>query len=369
MEIIHLILGKANPERMNGVNKVVHEIATRQCIANKMVEVWGITRSTVPNYPERLFRTQLFKTHKNPFLLGKELKKHISTKNKGTVFHLHGGFIPQMYSAAMWMKRCKIPFVLTPHGSYNKIAMLKNWGLKLVYFKFFEQKMLLAAQAIHALGQSEMDGLQSIFANDKSVLIPYGFETAKNQVAWKNTPDFMVGFCGRLDIYTKGLDALLQGFKLFSLKHPSAKLWIVGDSAERGKLEKIAADLNIANAIVFWGAKFGAEKNGLLQQLNVLAVPSRNEGLPTVVLEAAAMGIPCLVTKATNTGSYISSFNAGIVMEHTDPLDICNGLKQVYDLTRNEKDMDTIRSNAKRMIREAFNWELILKQFDKLYGL
>jgi hypothetical protein len=37
MEIVHLILGKANPDRMNGVNKVVYQLATYQTIAKKKV--------------------------------------------------------------------------------------------------------------------------------------------------------------------------------------------------------------------------------------------------------------------------------------------------------------------------------------------
>ena len=47
MEIIHLILGKANPNRMNGVNKVVHELATTQVEKGISAEVWGITDNPV----------------------------------------------------------------------------------------------------------------------------------------------------------------------------------------------------------------------------------------------------------------------------------------------------------------------------------
>ena len=45
MKIIHLILGRANPNRMNGVNKVVHNLATVQSQKGYTIEVWGITSS------------------------------------------------------------------------------------------------------------------------------------------------------------------------------------------------------------------------------------------------------------------------------------------------------------------------------------
>ncbi|MBB5647184.1 glycosyltransferase family 4 protein [Pedobacter cryoconitis] len=369
MEIIHLILGKANPERMNGVNKVVHEMATRQCESGENVEVWGITNHPVHDYPVRSFTTRLFQSERNIFWLSDVLKKEISAKQKGTIFHLHGGFIPQMYSASMWMKKNKIPFIITPHGSYNKIAMLKNKFLKQLYFHFFERKMLSAANSIHSLGQSEIDGLQSVFPNDKSVLIPYGLESLKELVQWKNTGEFIVGYCGRLDLYTKGLIELLQGFALFRQEQTGAKLWIIGDGKDQDKekLIKVATAMNIQNSIVFFGSRYGEEKNILLLHINVLAVPSRNEGLPTVVLEAAAMGIPCLVTRATNTGDYINRYIAGIVIEHTDPNEIHYGLKRLYYAMQTEIGTQAIRANARRMIKEAFDWKLILGRFHKLY--
>src|ERR1700761_692708 len=75
MEVIHLILGKANPMRMNGVNKVVHEMATNQVLRGYPVEVWGITASTTHDYPKRNFTTRLFLRGMNPFHMDDELKQ------------------------------------------------------------------------------------------------------------------------------------------------------------------------------------------------------------------------------------------------------------------------------------------------------
>ena len=61
MKIIHIILGKANPKRMNGVNKVVYSLASIQLEQGFDVEVWGITpeiesgASHEPPFPLRLF--------------------------------------------------------------------------------------------------------------------------------------------------------------------------------------------------------------------------------------------------------------------------------------------------------------------------
>ena len=60
MEIVHLILGKANPNRMNGVNKVVYQLASRQSLSKRDVSIWGITKDLNHNYGERPFQTLLF---------------------------------------------------------------------------------------------------------------------------------------------------------------------------------------------------------------------------------------------------------------------------------------------------------------------
>ena len=74
MDIIHIVLGKANPERMNGVNKVVYELTTKQVEIGLKASVWGITKDKEKNYGERNFETLLFLHQRNPFAISKEMK-------------------------------------------------------------------------------------------------------------------------------------------------------------------------------------------------------------------------------------------------------------------------------------------------------
>ena len=67
MKIIHLVLGKGNPNRMNGVNKVAYQLATTQTEMGHDVTLWGIANDLHKNYPERNFKTVLF--HALPLLI------------------------------------------------------------------------------------------------------------------------------------------------------------------------------------------------------------------------------------------------------------------------------------------------------------
>ncbi len=368
MEIIHLVLGKANPQRMNGVNKVVYEMATRQADKGFSVEVWGISKDTAHNYPDRNFITKIFKAQRNQFSLNKQLKQAIVAKSVNTVFHLHGGFIPTFYAASQWLKKNHIPFITMTHGAYNTIAMQKSFYIKKLYFHFFESKLLEAASFIHCIGKSEVDGINKIYANKKTVLIPYGFDMPETKTF---VPDdlskFIIGFCGRLDVFTKGLNELVDGFKLFLHHNSHAQLWLIGDSNEKAALQERVKLAGIENKVVFYGSKYGDEKLHLLQQCTVFASPSRNEGLPAAVLEAAALGLPCLVTEATNTGDAIRKYNAGIVLHSTDAMQIADGLNQLFNQMKDAQEKASIKQHAKDMILEYFNWNKTLTDLEVVY--
>lgn len=369
MEIIHVVLGKANPERMNGVNKVVHELAERQAARGQNVSVWGISASTDHNYPPRSYITRLFRRRPFPFLLPASLVAAVHEATAGSVFHLHGGFLPQMYSLSRLLHRLGIPYVFTPHGSYNAIAMKKNRLVKRIYCLLFEHAMLRKAATIHVLGQTEQDSLRAWNKHWKITRIPYGFDASPEQVtvAGKHQGTFIAGFCGRIDIHTKGLDALIEGFTLFHKEHPDSELRIIGDGREMPALKSLVRQSAAEDAIVLYGPKYGTEKEALLLDFEIFVHPSRNEGLPAAVLEAAAAGIPCLVTRATNTGDAVSSFDAGVTLEHTHKLEVYQGLKALYTKIREEQAGPYMAAQARQMVRTLFNWERLLEKFDHLY--
>lgn len=367
MEIIHLILGKANPNRMNGVNKVVYQLASNQARTKRRVSVWGITKSLEHNYGERNFETLLFQAMKNPFLLNEELKYALLTKKKQAIFHLHGGWVPTYSSLSKYLFKNDIPFVLTPHGAYNTIAMKRNSFIKKIYFQFFEAPLLKRVSKIHCIGKSEVEGLGAIFPNTKSVLLPYGFNAFKSVIkVEKQLDDFIIGFIGRLDIYTKGLDILFNAFEKFQNNVPHAKLWVIGDSKEKYILEELITANNLIDNVVLWGSKYGKDKDALLHKMNVFTHPSRNEGLPSSVLEALSMGVPCVVSEATNMGAYIQEMNAGKVVENEDVEALSNAFTELYKLHKNN-ELQTLSKNAIKIVDIFFNWDNVVNSFDKLY--
>jgi glycosyltransferase involved in cell wall biosynthesis len=367
MKVIHLILGKANPERMNGVNKVVHSLATQQGRAGWNVEVWGITPDLIVNYPAREFTTRLFQACYLPFMIHADLGEALGQVAAETVVHLHGGFIPAYYSAARKMSALGIQYVVTPHGSYNAQAMHKNRLVKHVYMSLCEKYLLEHAAMVHCLGQSEVSGLEGMYATLATCLLPYGFEVPATPAVAAPQPHgiFRVGFCGRLDEKHKGLNCLIAGFAEFVQHVPAAELWIIGDGPDRKKVAQWAA-LVPAGKVKLLGSRYGEEKMGLLAQLDAFAHPSNYEGLPTAVLEAASLGIPCVVTEATNMGEYIRHFECGEVVEQAQPAQLAAGLFRLYQQwVHTPRQQMSQRCHA--MVTTAFYWPTLLQEYQRMY--
>ncbi|MEN9521699.1 MAG: hypothetical protein RL065_76, partial [Bacteroidota bacterium] len=355
MDITHIILGKANPQRMNGVNKVVYELCTHQAEVGNNVELWGITATIEENFPPRNFKTKLFQSNKLRFILDRKIEQEIIDSSAQTIFHLHGVFLPELYSISKLLKKHNRKFVFTAHGGYNLIAMQKSGFQKKLYISIFEKKLLQNAAFINCLGASEVNGTKTILPSANTYLLPYGFDLIDFTQQPKIPNQFTIAFCGRIDFYTKGLDAVLDGFKLFLNEMPDAHLRLIGDGSDKEKVMARIGNEFKQKQIEYCGSKFGDEKLKLISECDVFIHPSRNEGLPTAVLEAASLGLPSLVTKATNIGEYISKYNAGIVIDKTDGQQVFEGLLELYNLYKTNSN--TLRDNAKQMVMNEFNWK------------
>ena len=265
MKIIHLLLGKANPDRMNGVNKVVHQLVVAQHKLGLDVALWGLTKNTTAAVYQRPVPTRLFHDFGPWQPLAEQLIQATMALPAGTVFHLHGAYTRQIYMVARLLKRQAIPYMFTPHGAYNTLAMRKNHWLKLAYGCLFERRLVRGAGMVHLIGQSEVTATRRAFGRINTVLIPNGQALPGQQPlkppSLKSVNCLNFGFLGRIDMHTKGLDLLLKGFAQFmSNVQVNSRLTIVGDGADLPALKKLAQHLNISQYVVFTGALYGQAK-------------------------------------------------------------------------------------------------------------
>jgi len=368
INIIHLVLGKANPKRMNGVNRVVHQLANTQATLGQSVAIWGIANDLIANYPERNCPTILYQQHKNKTLCP-QLRKAISKLTSNHVVHIHGAFIIEFYQVARLLRQKQIPYVFTPHGAFAKAAMQKNKWVKKVYFQLLEKYLVKHAKAVQLLGEGEYNNLGEMTHLGQRKLIPNGmdFQQIPTDLVSKKDSNLTFGFLGRLDTYHKGLDLMLAGFKKYLDNGGKGKLELIGAGKDRPALEKLATDLGIIEHITFHGALFGLKKFHTLHQFDVFLHTSRMEGFPMAVLEAAALGIPCVTSEATNINAYIRENNAGIPLPNNTPNSIASIMGVCEDLYH-QNQLVFLGENAKKMVKIAFDWKKIAQDLYQTYA-
>ena len=97
--------------------------------------------------------------------------------------------------------------------------------------------------------------------------------------------------------HLKGQDLIIRAVARLVQSGLRTKLWLVGDGDTRGEFERLAAELGVAENVKFLGrVQAGAEVFALLDQADIFVLPSRQEGLPRVVIEAMARALPCFAS-------------------------------------------------------------------------
>lgn len=361
-KIVHIVLGKANPDRLNGVNKVVHALATQSVQTGHDVEVWGFTEkpdeSASPSFPRRLFAHRSYS-----FWLADTVREAIQSQPNDTIFHLHGGLIPLYFSLARFLKASKRPYIVTPHGCLQSASLARGIWYKFLYLLLCERFVLKHAQAVHCITGTERRDIQRL-THRPTVLIPNGADIRPFQPETLEDTAHGIRFLymGRFAIDHKGLDILIKAFAIFQQVHRHAYLFLAGAGQDQIKLKTMIKDHHLKQHVRILPPQFHADKTALLEEADIFIHTSRWDVLPTGCLEAAAHGKPLLATQATGLGPFIEKYQAGWVSKTHSPAEVAQRMTDAYQVWRQRK-LAPISQNAYRMINQELNWPQLTERF------
>ena len=151
--------------------------------------------------------------------------------------------------------------------------------------------------------------------------------------------DRILLFTGSL-IHRKGVDLLIDAFITVAQEHPNLFLWLVGPKvqSENASLDETFVtamqhkvfEAGLSDRVSFFGMI--ADRHTLAeayQAANVFVFPSRNEGLPNVVLEAMACGLPVVVSDLPGLKNVIKPNDNGIVFPVGDAVHLTQSLNLI----------------------------------------
>ena len=228
---------------------------------------------------------------------------------------------------------------------------------------------LRGAAAIQCLSEKELTTTKfkvSKFIGTNGCFIP------QRQKHAFNTDKVKFVYIGRLDYYTKGLDIMLDAFKLLmnSPYKDKCELRIYGPDHQGryAHMKKMISDRFLNGFVTLNPPVFGTDKEKVLLESDVFIQTSRSEGMPMGILEALGYGLPCLITEGTTLGDYVKEYNAGWVAQ-TNAQSVFECIEQTITnaQTFNEKS-----NHARSLIEERFVWDSIadatIAIYQKIYN-
>lgn len=176
-------------------------------------------------------------------------------------------------------------------------------------------------------------------------------------------------FVGRL-VGWKGVNYLLEAFRIISENIPDASLIIVGDGPEKESLIKQSMDLGIDGKVAFVGWKVGQELIKEYARASVLAVPSivdykgQTESLGVVAIEAMAMGTPVVASKVGGLTDVVADGETGFLVEQKNPKALALSIERIL---MNEKLALGMSQKAKERFEGMFSSQSIAEKFIQIY--
>lgn len=192
-------------------------------------------------------------------------------------------------------------------------------------------------------------------------LVPTPTQTQARETLGLDAGRTVVGFVGRLD-HQKGVDVLLDAFEEAFADDPEVDLVLIGDGPLRDDLERQSADSLTAQRTRFLGRQPGQVS---MPAFDVMAVPSRYEGFPYVVIEGLWAGRVLVVSDQASADALIDNGETGILVSPSKK-DLAVALRTAVDLT--PEDRARIAGNAHRRASQ-FSVQAMAEQTAAAYRL
>jgi glycosyltransferase involved in cell wall biosynthesis len=171
---------------------------------------------------------------------------------------------------------------------------------------------------------------------------------------------FNIIFIGILNA-RKGVGVLLRAASMLKVKNIPFHLKIVGDGPDRKEFESLRNILNLQEQVVFMGRV--TDVASFFKQADTLILPSYGEGLPGVVMEAMAYGVPVIATNIPCLTELVPNQDFGILVPINDAAAIVEAVEKYMEksIYRNE-----VINNARKRI-EGLSWGKLLPQYENIY--
>ncbi len=169
--------------------------------------------------------------------------------------------------------------------------------------------------AISDFGRSQVLALLPSESWDKVRVVRCGIDTERFAAREPVEADgeLRILYVGRL-VAVKGQPVLLEALAGLGRRGVEARLTLVGEGPERASLERLAESLGVSDRVTFTGALSHDRVHEEYARANAFCLPSFAEGVPVVLMEAMAIGLPVVTTRIAGIPELVEDGVGGLLV-------------------------------------------------------
>jgi len=254
-----------------------------------------------------------------------------------------------------WVHRC--PVLVTVYGSDILQVPRHPIGAWLTWL------VLSCCDRITAVSHALQKRVVQLGVSPERVLVvPIGVDVTKFLPADDVHRENLILFVGSL-IERKGVRYLLEAMPQILSVFPEYRLVIAGDGPEIISLKQRAVELGISRQVDFVGFQSQDNVRVLMQRARVVVLPSLEEGMGAVLVEAMACGTPVVASRVDGIQDVVTE-EVGVLVSPANPMELAEGIRTVL--------FDPIRwreysYNARLRAVKYYNWDIIVPRFIQIY--
>jgi glycosyltransferase involved in cell wall biosynthesis len=306
--------------------------------------------------------------------------RHIAgalVRHQPDVLHTHtakAGALGRLCGIAVNAVRGRRRRILLVHTFHGHVLSGYFGRLGSAVVRWLERILGLGTHCIIAISQRQRHDLVNRFgiaAPEKVSVVPLGLDLAS---LLQSTPevelreslrlgatDFVVGYVGRF-VPIKDLPTLLRAFRMVQQSVPGARLVMAGDGELRAVLVELASELGLSEHVRFLG--WVRDLAALYASFDVVALSSRNEGTPVMLIEAMAAGLPVVATDVGGVGDIVESGVNGLLVQAGNPDALARALIEMAGDPERRRQMGRA---GRQSVASRLDIRRLVEDIDRLY--
>ena len=222
------------------------------------------------------------------------------------------------------------------------------------------ERFRITSKPLNIIGNGNINGIDLEFFDQTPAVLEQAEKYRKEEV-------LTFCFVGRI-VRDKGINELVSAFQRLHQAYPNTRLVLVGPFEEL--LDPVLPETRQAieqQAAIEWMG-WQDDIRPFLAASEVFVFPSYREGFPNVVLQAGAMGLPCIVTDINGSNEIISDGINGCIIPSQNEEALYKAMEKLLDTEERQKLAQQARPQiANRYERKAL-WKELLKFYRSLEG-